>query len=205
VRERGNQSAEEVFSTVQEYSGEEMDTYLSLLEPRAEELESQALMDPGIITAEEKGALDWILRSLRKGRQATSRRDEPPAGAPEPAEAEATLRTTTGFLGGLMQSRPKGSYRDTRPTIPGAPTPAPTHSPRTPGTWRAGAGEEGETGGSMLNDRSTRLLVQHLNLNNRLDTDDAKNMEGTLGYLKKTEPRLAVYVARGCNEYQVQL
>jgi len=163
-----------------------MDTYLSLLEPRAEELESQALRDPGIINAEEQRALDFILRSLREGRQANPRRGEPPAHAPEPAAAEATPRTATGFLGGLMQSKPKGNYRDARPVIPGAPTPALTRSPRAPGSGRAGAGEDEEAGGGMLNDRSTRLLVQHLNLNQRLDTDDAKNMEGTLGYLKKT-------------------
>ena len=49
----------------------------------------------------------------------------------------------------------------------------------------------------MFGDKNTRLLVQHLNLNQRMETDDAKNMEGTLGYLKKTEPRFAIFVARG--------
>ena len=142
VRARGSQSAEEVFSTIQGYSGEEMDTYMSLLEPRAEELESQALREPGLLSAEERRALDFILRSIREGRQSNPRRDEPPAHTSEPGAVEATPRPATGFLGGLMQSRPKGDYRDTRPVIPGAPAPALAHSQRTlaTGTGRAGAG-----------------------------------------------------------------
>ena len=38
-----------------------------------------------------------------------------------------------------------------------------------------------------------------------MEADDAKNVEGTLGFLKKTEPRLTVYVARGFNRYKVDL
>ena len=171
MRARGEPSAEEVFSTLQEYCGEDMDTYLKLVEPRAEELEAQALRDPGFLNTEEQRALDFILRGIREGRLIKRRGDEPPVPAQVPSAPEAAPRPATRFLGGLMRTKPAGDYRDTRPAIPGASGSPPASSQRdavqgmSPGGssgGRAGAGEEGGAGGNMFGDRNTCLLVQHL-------------------------------------------
>ncbi|CAK0808579.1 unnamed protein product [Prorocentrum cordatum] len=61
--------------------------------------------------------------------------------------------------------------------------------------------QKGQAG--ILTDPNTRLLVQHLNLSQRMEADDSKNVEGPLGYLKTTECRLAVYTARGFNAFYV--
>ena len=113
---------------------------------------------------------------------------------------------------GLIRTRPVGEYQDTRPAMTGAQAPAPASTqwdaihglaPARTAGGRAGAGEEERAG--LVNDRTARLLVQHLNYSQRLETDDSKNVEGTLGHLKKTEPRLAVYIARGFNQFTIAL
>ena len=55
----------------------------------------------------------------------------------------------------------------------------------------------------MLSDKTARVLLQQRHLAQRLDADDGKNVEGTLGYLKKPEPRFLMYTARGFNRFTV--
>ena len=61
---------------------------------------------------------------------------------------------------------------------------------------RAGAGPTGDWNRMFLNALATR---------SRLDEDDTKMREGTLGYLRKSEPRYLAFLARGCDTLEVEL
>ena len=49
------------------------------------------------------------------------------------------------------------------------------------------------------------MLLNPLATRSRLDEDDAKMQEGTVGYLRKSEPRYLAFLARGCDTLEVEL
>ena len=56
-----------------------------------------------------------------------------------------------------------------------------------------------------MSDKATRMLSQHLSQQQRVTEGESKTQEGTQGYLRRSGPRLLLYLARGCDTYEVRL
>ena len=64
---------------------------------------------------------------------------------------------------------------------------------------------EGRGGAGSEPHRLDRMLLNALTTRARLDEDETKTAEGTLGYLRRNEPRYVMLLARGANTFDVAL